>query len=263
MDAFCGEIFEQRYKVHESLAGIGLKMVTREALAYIVDRQHKADEVREVVVHLDGGGCRNIDGKSTPATWAVTVCTVGHDSSYSFACFFGGAVQTSSGEGNYIGASEHTSNTGELTAQAHAAMFLLGTIGRCARKVPVAVVYDSEVAARLAMATATSKVNKELSVVVASLWQLCSMHVPIYWYHTYSHRGDALNEMADAIVAAMAYRPELRDEVKRPCSEWLGKMPMHNIKLIYLLYLPPELRHAYPMIREDKRAIEVTPASRV
>ena len=84
-------------------------------------------------------------------------------------------MQTARCEGNYIGAGEHTSNTGELTAQAHAAMLLLGTMAKCDRKVPVDVAYDSDVAASLAMATATAQVNRELSIIVASLWLINSV----------------------------------------------------------------------------------------
>ena len=100
-----------------------------------------------------------------------------------------------------------------------------------------------------------------LCATVATLWQTLSMHSPVRWAHTYSHHGDAMNELADNIVAHVAYLPEYRHAGITPCAAWCRHYTVARIKLMYLLFIPEELQYAYPIISADRTAVMATPQS--
>ena len=75
-----------------SLAAVKLQHATREALTHFIADRHMPDDVAEIILHMYGGGPRGTTQGSFPATWAVVVCTRGHDHSFAFDRCFGWEV---------------------------------------------------------------------------------------------------------------------------------------------------------------------------
>ena len=83
------------------------------------------------------------------------------------------------------------------------------------------------------------------------------------WAHSYSHVGEPLNELADDVVALMAFRPDFRDTSGSPVAEWCSEYTPAQIKLLYLVCLPDSLRYAYPEINPGGTAIASTASNAI
>ena len=256
-----------QYRAVFTLDGIPLKPATQEALRHFQGVRHQPAEIAEIVLHIDGGGARaaasgNPDEQS-PATWAVIVCTRGHNYSMAFDRFFGGSVITDPAGQGYIGAENASSMTAEISAQVHCVLFALSNPLRAQPKTPVSIVFDNHTAAKFAMSVASTKKNLRLHATVGVVSQILSMHTPVAWGHAYSHMGEGMNELADSIVAVMADTPGMRDDSSIPCSTWCQHYETASIKLMYLLFLPRHLAHAYPPVNPERTALMATPTSKV
>ena len=102
-----------------------------------------------------------------------------NDDTLALLHFLGGSVPTAPDSCTYLGAEGATSMAAEISAEAHAAIYLLGGQHGVSQSVPVSVVYDNEIAARFARATASSTRHKLLHATVGTLWQIASAR---YWW---------------------------------------------------------------------------------
>lgn len=218
--------------------------------------KHADNDIVKWLVHVDGGGPRLHKDRMLPATWAVVLTSVASDGSRAFYAYGCGRVQTDPSGHDFLGAEVANSMTAETTAQAFAAMFLLSLCGDL-RKLPVGVemVYYNETAARLSRAVPMTKESKNLAAVNDVLWQLVAQRTKVDFYHTYSHCGEVLNELADNLVANAAFNPEVCESMHVTPARWARDFDIHVIKLLYLLDLPEDLRLQYPEIDADKTSI--------
>ena len=148
--------------------------------------------------------------------------------------------------------------TAEISAQAHGALFAWANPLRAAKGTPISVVFGNETAAKFAMSVAAAHKHVKLHATVGVLWQILSMHSPVAWAHAYSHMGEAMNELADSVVEHMAFRPEVRGSGECPCSVWCTQYSTAQIKLIYLLFVPDSMQHAYPATNSSRTSIQET-----
>lgn len=236
---------------------------TKEGLRHFIKTPHWTEEIREVVLDLDGGGERRWHDNTLPATWAVVISTVSVDRSRAFYGHFAGEVCTDRDDGRCIGADKQTSMTAEISAQAFAAMYTLSNDMQLQPDTLFTVVYGNEIAAKFARSVAKANTNQHLAAVTASLWQIAAMRRNIRWVHSFSHSCEPLNELADTIVEHAAKHQEIRHGNHHPCSTWVSRYSIAQAKLIYLACLPAEYRDAYPEISGDGKAIAATPLNEV
>ena len=244
----CLALFSQEHLVHRDTSWSQLKDVTVAAFKHFRKQPHPCEDVRELILAIDGGAARSKQGRSTDATWAIAAFTRGKDGTLALLHFFGGGVPIATDDPTYIGAEGATSMAAETSAEAHAAIYLLGRQHGLPNTVPVSVVYDNEIAARFARANASSSRHHLLHATVGTLWQIASSRFSVEWAHVYSHFGSPINEFADTLVELMAWHPEVRSTQHCPCSTLAREYTPSQIKLMYLLHLPDSIQHAYPRV---------------
>ena len=94
-----------------------------------------------------------------------------------------------------------------------------------------------------------------MAAVVGVLAQILSQHRRLVWAHVYSHSGDGGNELADSLVYHFSARADARHVADGIVSKWCDKYSAECIKLMYLLFLPKAVAHAYPEVSKDRTAI--------
>ena len=72
-----------------------------------------------------------------------------------------------------------------------------------------------------------------------------------------------MNGLADSVVEYMPRNAEAWSVQPRPCSVWANDYPVAQIKLLYLIFLPQHMQHAYPRANEGNTAIAATPPSKI
>ena len=147
--ASCKRLFQHQFILWDSLDAVRLKHSTKEALRHFAKEPHAPEDVAEILLHVDGGGKRRRGTEEMPATWAVVVSTVGRDGTYAVKHFFGGSVVVDAGDRSYLGAQRETSMTAEVSAQVMAGLYIVADQLGVGRKVPITIVYDNEVAAKI------------------------------------------------------------------------------------------------------------------
>ena len=148
--------------------------------------------------------------------------------------------------------------TAETSAQLHVALYVLGGQHGTGEDTPISMVFDNQIAAKFAMAVAAAGKHKHLRAAVGALWQMVSAGRPTAWGHVYSHMGNPMIEFADTVVECMAWRVDMRSTQLCPCSIWAREYEIDQVKLLYLLCVPPNLRHAYAQVNADNTAVKAS-----
>ena len=144
-------------------------------------------------ISTDGsGGSRAGGGRAGRGAVIFRWPVAGYDPEY----VLHGPVVTEPWSELWVGAREHTNNTGELSAIAEAMLWLMEE-AQDGGEVPVEIRYDSQYAANMARGFWTPKSNEELVAKTRALVQQVEGRRRTVWTHVYGHTGEHDNELAD------------------------------------------------------------------
>ena len=178
------------------------------------DRRHDLEQVR---IYVDGS---HFNVQQT--AWAAVA--VGRISDCWYWIGFVSGRVFPAGHEACLGMGECNAHTAELHAMVHA---LCAT---CAMDcIDVEIVYDAISAADIAIGLASSSRNQRLAQIATNLVVIAAeRRVRLSYRHVYSHRGDALNELADSVARATAvgnvgpfdFEGELAKAEQRGSLQW-------------------------------------------
>ena len=258
----CGNLFGTPFEAWRSLDGVSIPNKLKEPLRLYTGHKHAKGDVVRYIVHVGSGGIRKTRRETLPATWAAVLTTVDAQGARAFSQYVCGAVSTNPEDDEYMGAESETNTTGETTAQAYAAALVMELDdGACT--IPIDIVYGSNMAADIARSALETGKHAKLCAATGILWQILSMRRTVTWYHTYSHCGEELNELADRVVEHAARNESFRFSGSLPCNKWCQQYGTESIKLLCLLVLPRNLSKLYPGVSIDGESIASTPLAQV